>query len=262
MSIKYSKGYLMSGQDYKLTESITLHHPSMREIFNINNGVMSEQIYWSYASSLMCDPYNNMVMLDDMGKNFMEVAPFDVLILTLQNKQNEDFDSYHSLINNALKLFIVEKHDFVVSQYENGEYCLVDKNNTRCQINKEIFDYIYDWIVSINKIDNSKQIKPADENARRILIEDARDKLKKMKRRKNKKKDDESDLFGNAMSSVCFGGNGCATPFTIMDYKIFWLLENHSVIAKKQRANNLFRGIYAGTVGLKDIDKNELDWMS
>ena len=86
MSIKFSKGYMMSGRNFKLTDSITLHHPNLNDIYDINNGYMSEQLYWSYVSALMCDPYTNMVMLDDMGRNFMTTTPFEVLILTLTNK--------------------------------------------------------------------------------------------------------------------------------------------------------------------------------
>lgn len=261
MNINFSKGFMMSGRDFKLTPSITLHHPDLNEIYDINNGFMSEQIYWSYVSSLMCDPYTNMVMLDDLGKNFMETTPFEVLILMLQNKENDDINSYVELINQALQFFIVEEHDFSLTQYEDGKYCLYDIKNPQCQIDENIFDCIYEWLITTNKIDNSKKIKPADENARLILIEDARAEIKKAKRRK-KKKDEKQEVFGNLMSGVCFGGNGGASPFNIMNYKIYWLLEHQSTMARQQHSNNLFRGIYGGTISSKDIKKEELDWMN
>lgn len=261
MSIKFSKGFMMSGRDFKLTDSLTLHHPSVNDIYRINNGYMSEQLYWSYVSSLMCDPYTNMVMLDDMGRDFMKTSPFEILILTLQNKGKEDFENHIGLMKKALELFLSEQHDFELAQYGDGNFCLLDRKNENCQINEPIFHCIYEWLLSVNKIDHSKKIKPADENARRILLEDARAEIRKAGRRKQKK-DADTEFFGNLMSSICFGGNGSATPFNIMDYKIYWLLENQSVISRKQHSDNLFRGIYGGTISSKDIDKKDLDWMN
>lgn len=263
MNIKFSKGYMMSGRDFKLTDSITLHHPDMNEIYNINHGFMSEQLYWSYVSSLMCDPYTHMVMLDDMGKRFMDTTPFEVLIILLKNQGQEDVDAYLEMINKALELFIVEKHDFALSQYNDGQYCLYDVNNPSCQIDEKVFNCIYEWLITTNKIDSSKKLNIKDDNSYMVLIDDARRELKKAKRNKGKKKKDEDkEFFGSLMSSICFGGNGAATPFNIMDYKIYWLLENQSVIARKQHSDNLYRGIYGGTISSKDIKKEELDWMN
>ena len=65
MSIKFSKALLMSGNDYKLTSSITLHHPTIKDILSINNSPSPDDMYWIYVQILLADPYANMVMLDD-----------------------------------------------------------------------------------------------------------------------------------------------------------------------------------------------------
>lgn len=270
MSIHYNKSFLMSGKDYPLTSSITLHHPTVAEILSLNEGRESDLAYWKYIQLLMCDPYSNMVMLDDMGKDFMKTSPFDVFILQWQssieyyeaNKTECDANQFHPLnaVNQALSFFIVEKHDFVLASYDNGNYCLCDKDNSHCQINQEVFEYIYEWLKTINKIDYGNRIKPADENARRVLIEDTRDEIKRAKKKKNKDNDD-FDYIGNIMSSVSFGGNGVINPFNIMDCKIYWLFEAMHVENKKSQANHILDGIYHGTISSKDItDKSTLDW--
>lgn len=269
MSSHFNKSFLMSGKDYKLTKNITLHHPTIEEILELNDGTSSDSIYWEYVQILMCDPYSYMVMLDDMGKNFMETSSFDVFILQWKNAienytiNKKEFDKYHfhplDIVNKALSFFIVEEHQFILGKYDDGEPCLYDKNNSGCQINKEIFEYIYDWLKCLNKIDYGKRIKPADENARRILIEDTRDEIKKEK--KKKKKDEDFDYIGSLMSSVSFGGNGVINPFNLMDCKIYWLFESISVGDKKSYANHILDGIYHGTISSKDIaDKSTLDW--
>lgn len=268
MSIHFDKFLMISGNDYPLTSSITLHHPTINDLLTLNNGLNSEDIYWKYVQTIMCDPYSNMVMLDDLGKDFMAVTPFEVFMIQWKqfekdyetSKQQYDDLGYRpiDLINQALNFFIVESHEFTFGVYENGDECIYDKNNNACRINSKIFEYLYEWLKIINKIDYSDRIKPADENARRILIEDTRDEIKKLKRRKIKGVDVE--YIGSLMSAVSFGGNGSITPFNIKDCKLYWLFESHGVESKKSRASHILDGLYHGTISKKDINMKELDW--
>ena len=268
---KFNKAILMLGDDVVISNAVTLHHPTVREVLSIGKVQESEELYWTYVQILLSDPYSNMVMLDDMGKNYLETSPWEVFIIQWDNcvKNYNDnkvlYDSYGinplSNILNALGFFIKEAHVFEKGNYDDGSIFFFDKNNPSCQINEEIFEFLYEWVKAINKIDYSNQIKPADENARRILIEDKRDEIKKAKRRKNKKSNDDSDYLGNIMSANCFCGNSAITPFNINDCKIYWLNEALSINTKKDNADHILDGIYHGTISSKDINKKELDWM-
>ena len=270
MNTKFSKAFLMSGKDFELTSSITLHHPTIGEVLLINKSVSPDDIYWIYIQILLADPYANMVMLDDMGKNYLEVSPYEVFTLQwdncsknyLENKAVYDTYGMNPLddILNALQFFMDKKHRFVKGKYKDGTVFFYDVDDQSCQINKDIFEYIYEWVKSINNIDYSDRINPADENARRVLIEDMRDEIKKRKRRK-KKSEDNSDYFGNIMSAVSFCGNGSITPFNINDCKIYWLNESFSINNKKNHADHILDGMYHGTISSKDINKKDLDWI-
>ncbi len=267
MNIKFSKALLMSGEDYELTSSITLHHPTVREIISINNSPTPDYFYWTYIQILLSDPYSNMVMLDDIGKNYLEVSPYEVFILQWDNcvnqyKENKKMYDVYGInpldnILKALGFFIQGAHNFTKGNYEDGTTCFYDIDNPMCQINKEIYEYLYEWVKAINKIDDSNRIKPADENARQILIEDMRNEIKKAKK---KRTDDNSDYLGNIMSADCFCGNGAITPFNMNDCKIYWLNESLSITNKKANADHLLDGIYHGTISSKDINKKELNW--
>lgn len=269
MSIRFDKSLMLSGNDYPLTPSITLHHPSIRELLELNGGLNSEDIYWRYVQTIMCDPYSNMVMLDDLGKDFTECTPFEVFMIQWKqleedyksNKQQYDNLGFKpiDMINKALNFFMVDSHEFAFGIYENGDECIYDTKNNTCQINSKIFEYIYEWLKTINKVDYSNRINPADENAKRILIEDARDEIKKQKRRK--KKNDDIEYIGNLMSAISFGGNGVITPFNIKDCKIWWIFEAHGIDSKKSHASHILDGLYHGTISKKDINMKELDWI-
>lgn len=271
MSTKFSKAFLMSGKDYKLTSNITLHHPTIDEILSIDHSPFSDSLYYLYVQTLLADPYSNMVMLDDLGKNYMEVSPYEVFAIQWDNcmsnysKNKELYTSYNinplDNICNALKFFICEKPNFNKGMYEDGSVCFYDINNHNCQINKEIFEYIYEWVKGINKIEFSDQIKPSDENARKILIEDMRNEIKKSKRRK-KKKNDDGEHLGNILSAVCFCGNGSISPFNLNNAKIYWINEALSISNKKNKADHILNGIYQGTINSKEINKNDIDWVN
>lgn len=270
MSIKFSKAFLMSGQDFKLTSSITLHHPTIGEVLKINNSPFPDAFYWTYVQILLADPYSNMVMLDDIGKNYMKTSPYEVFIIQWDNcqkdyqKNKSMYDSYgFSPLDNiiqAISFFTKEDHRFVKGINNDETIYFYDPDNPFFQINQQIYEYLYEWVKSINIIDYSDRIKPADENARRVLIDDMRDEIKKRKRRK-KKSDDDSDSFGNMMSAVNFCGNGSITPFNINDCKMYWLNKSLSINNKKNYADHILDGMYHGTISSKDINKKDLDWI-
>lgn len=270
MDIKFSKAFLISGKDFELTPSIILHHPTVEEILSINNSSSPDSLYWTYVYILLSDPYSNMVMLDDIGKNFMDVSPYEVFILQWNNykkeyqENKEIYDTYKlNPLNNiisALQFFIKGNPHFKQGIYEDGTTIFYDEDNKECQITKETFAYLHEWVKSINHIDYSDRINPADENARRILVEDMRDEIKKKKRKKNSDNED-SDFLGNMLSAVSFCENGSITPFNIKDCKIYWLNESLSINNRKNYTEHILDGIYHGTISSKDINKKELDWM-
>lgn len=270
MSTKFSKAFLMSGKDYKLTPSITLHHPTIGEVLDINKSPSPDAFYWTYVQILLADPYSNMVMLDDMGKNYLETSPYEVFVLQWDNCQM-DYQENKSMYNTygfspldniiqAISFFINEECHLTKGINKDGSVYFYDISNPSFRLTQEIFEHLYEWVKSINNINYSDRIKPADENARRVLIEDMRDEIKKKKRRK-KKSDDDSDFFGNIMSAVSFCGNGSITPFNLNDCKLFWLNESLSISNKKTHADHILDGIYHGTISSMNINKKELDWI-
>lgn len=267
---KFNKAILMLGDDVVISNAVTLHHPTVREVLSIGKVQESEELYWTYVQILLSDPYSNMVMLDDMGKNYLEISPYELFCLYwdkcqkeyIENKTIYDAFKYDPIepMSDALSFFVEGEHLFRKGRYNDGTTVFFDVNNPSCQIDKEIFELIYEWVKAINKIDYSDRIKPADENARRILIEDMREEIKKAKRRK-RKSNDSLEYLGNLMSANCFCGNSAITPFNVGDCKIYWLNEALTINNKKDNADRILDGIYHGAISYKDINKKELDWM-
>lgn len=233
MKTNFEKAAIMSGEDYPLSPTLTLHHPTVGEILSLNGGQASEETYWFYVHLLLSDPYSNMIYLDDIGMDFMKTTPFEVFLLHWDNM-------YQDFLVQALRFFIAGNRTFVKAQQMNGFPCLVDKNDADCQINEEVYEHIYEWIKAIHQIDTSKRINPADENARKILIADTREEQKKKQRKKNPKADGR-DYIGGLMSAVSLGGNGAITPFNINDCKLYWLFEAFRIETSKIQSQFIFQ---------------------
>jgi hypothetical protein len=111
----------------------------------------------------------------------------------------------------------------------------------------------------INGINRTDKIKPADDNAKKILIEDMRDEQKR--KQKNKQADDE-DWLGNMISGAVHGGNGGITSLNVKQHKIYQVYSALSVTQKKLHFNHIMGGVYAGNVNSKELNTQELSWMS
>lgn len=271
MNTKFSKAFLLSGKDFKITDSIILHHPTIGEILSLEESAAPDHTYWSYVQLLLADPYENMVMLDDLGINYLDAAPFEVFclqwdyLLAHTGQAENDSDRYKialmKSISNAINFFIQGDHCFVKNVYENGDAYFYDINDTSCQIDSSIFEYLYEWVKSINKIDFSGRIHPADENARRVLIEDIRDEMKKRRKREKNHQEENPDYFGSIMAATCFCGNGAINPFNINQCKLYWINESMSITGRKNHADHVLDGIYHGMIRSRDINQKELDWL-
>lgn len=264
-NIRISKAFLECGEDLKLNDHLTVRHPSVGDILTLGNGILCEDVYWSYVIQLLSDPYDHMVWLDDYGIDYESVTSFDVFILKwefalkeyVENKDLYDMNGITPLdpVNNSLDFFIGH-HDFKLFKFDNGTCELRDKNEPSIIINKEVFNSIAAFIKMINGIKQTDRINPANDFAKKILIEDARNELKK----KQKKNEENNDYIGDLIAAAIYGGCGGITPFNVKELKIYQLFSNISVDRKKSNYNHIVRAIYNGTV--KSDSAKIHDWVS
>lgn len=275
--VRINESFLFSGKDLYLSNNVIVKHPSVGNILDITNDINSVNIYWKIVGTLICDPYDNMVMLDDLGINYLEVTPFDVFIIQW-NKAIEEYsnkeifyieNNFHPLdaIKESLSFFL-GKHNFDLSfmNIDNQkEIVLVDldtihQNTCDYYITKEMYNLMSEFLFSINKLSKSDRINPADETTRKMLIEDTRDELKRQQRQHNSQEQELEDCIGIASKSVCFGGNGGINVFNYKQLKIYQLLVGATIIDKKEYSSHLLSAIYSGNIKSGDVNKDDLNW--
>jgi hypothetical protein len=274
-----NKSFLSSGKDLKLSDNIFVKHPTIQEIYDISDGTESTRIYWSMVYTLTCDPYDNMVMLDDMGIDYEETDCFNVF-LYYWNESLKEYEKQKALYD-TLKVkpldrimksltFFLGKHNFQLSDVNFGDktdLALIDSDRVKdgvCDyiIDRNMFNLMSDFLFAINNVDKSQRIKPATKGAKKVLIEDMRDEIR---RKKNEKEDDDDikeldNYIGHMGISLSFGGNGGVTIFNYKQLKIYELIMGYKITLKKSHSDQLKNGIYSGNIDASKISKSDLDW--
>ena len=258
-----SRLHLLSGADLVMTPVVSVKHPTVKDVLSINGGLLCEDYYWAYVSALLCDPYDHMVYLDDMGKDYEKVTPFQVFCYRWIDMQKavithqDGAEDRLRLVYAALKMFFGQ-HVFDIGQLK-GETVLLDKRDSMWFMTDEMFSLATAFITQINCIAREDKIKPATPSAKMVLIDDMRSELKKKAR--NKKEPERPDHIGDALAVVLAGGSGAINPSNYHDVHIYQLLSSSRAIQKQMVVQSMLNGIYTGMMKADKISNEDLRWV-
>lgn len=254
-----SKLFLLGGSDLRLTQSVTVKHPTVTDVLSLNGGYYCEELYWSYVSAIMSDPYDYMVYLDDHKIDYEMTSAFRVFALRwneAQEKKMMSDDGTADFMREALTFFFGE-HDFTIIVLEQQVF-LIDASDPTWALNEQLFDIACDFIRELNCLEITGRIKPANQSYKRILIEDMRDEQKRKAR--EKKTHDPITHIGDALGAVLAGGSGAITPENCSSTHIYQLLSASRAIQKKMVVQSMLNGIYTGMMKADKISNDELSW--
>lgn len=262
-----SRMFLLSGQDLELAPGVKVRHPTIADILAINHGFLCEDYYWTYVCSLLSDPYDSMVYLDDNGIDYEKVTAFDVFVLRwadakqdyIKNReQYQIFDaSSLSMMRNALEFFFgPHKYDLIKV---GDQIVLADMNDLRWYINGEAFALATDFILKCNCIVRDDKINPANKNAKRILIEDRR--MEERRQIQKSRPSEKVEQIADALVTVFSGGAGTITPDNYADKHIYQLLSTSKAVQKQMVVQSMLNGIYTGMIKTDKMPDKELRWV-
>lgn len=220
---------------------ISLKNPTLRDIVDLG-----EEEYFKLLQLFCTDPYDMMVMLDDIGIDYVDVDSYDIFLMMM---------SQGDIYSNVLEWFMGVKNFITCKNPENDMLCLFDKE-TETLIDKIIFFQIQGYMNTLNCISHTGRFNPADIVTRKRIIEHERRKLKR------KKDNGFKSVFGNQISALVWG-NTCGYNYSnVWDLTIYQLYDGLRRISKIKHHNNLMNGVYFGTVDLKQVNQDEIDWLS
>lgn len=225
---------------HKINDFITIRVPTIKDI------IENEDDYYGNVALIVATPYDMMVQLDDMKIDFTQINEWDLFLLLFKELRTRDL----SLIFDGLDL-----RDFVTAENkQNGTYILVNPK-TGVKIDRAIHDQICRYLRKTLRLQKNDK-RPANEEARKFLIERTRTKLKR-----RRKQLVESQIEKYIVALV----NTSEFPYTyesVLGLTINQFYASLHQIVKKIKYDKLMIGCYAGTVNMKELDQNELNWIS
>lgn len=231
---------LLYAAEHKINDYISIKIPTLGEIID------NEDDYYGNIALIVSTPCDMMVQLDDINIDFTKINDWDLFCLLFKELQTRDV----SLIFGDLDL---KEFEIAVNK-QNGNIVLWN-SKTGAVIDRAIHNQICQFLRKILCLEKNEK-KPANEEARKFMLERARRRLKR-----NKKRIEQSQLENYIVALV----NTSEFHYdyeSILGLTIYQFYASLHQIVKKVKFDNLMIGCYAGTVNMKDMDQKELNWIS
>lgn len=225
---------------YRINDYIDIRIPTVGEMMD------NEEKYFEVVCSIIATPYDMMVQLDDCGIDFTQITAFELFCMMFRNLQEMDVSLVLGDIN------LADYHTAVNEQ--NGQYVLYNEK-TGDVIDVLIHEQMCSFLRKMLHMPKTDK-KPGNKEAKRYLLERARLKQKRQKRKKH-----ESQLEKLVVALV----NTSEFPYnyqTVRDVTIYQFYESLDQISRKIRFDNTMIGCYAGTIKYSELGKDEKSWIS
>lgn len=229
---------LLYKTDYPINDYISVVIPTVGEVLEDEDG------YYNSVTMFTAAPIDMMVQLDDAGIDFTKITDYELFLILFPAIQKD---------NTSLILGDLDLSGFLFAENpQNGQPILVDPN-TGIRIDKAIYNKIAVTLRTIHHMKRDNR-KPANEEARKYMLERARIKMK----RKNRTSDSELeklivDMVNAPEYKYDFEGT--------RELTIYQFNESVRQVIHRVDYNNKMRGIYAGTIDPKGLSRSDLNWL-
>ena len=234
-----NKSLLRADKVY-VTDKLYVRIPTVGEILD------EEQKYFNIVNTLTAVPYQYMVQLDDEGVDFTTISEYELFLMLLPSYINEDISVVFG--NLVISDLLPDNND--------GTTKLRSRHNNEVVIDEYVYYKLVETLRKVNNIEKVKY-KPANEEAKRYLIERER---KKQNRAKRKKK--EVNLFENFIVALVNRQEFKYDYNSIMDLSYYCFNQSFNQIQTNINFDKTMDGIYSGTVDATKLkDKSCLSWI-
>lgn len=231
---------LLYQREYPINDSIHIIIPTVGEI------VDNEDAYYNLVSILTAMPIDMLVGLEDAGIDFTTINEYELFLLLFPVFKRQDT----SLIFGDLDL---SKFEISINE-QNGNIILLDKEKN-IRIDRVIHSQIAGVLRKIHHLKKNNR-KPANEDAKKFMLERAR-----VKQRRKKNRVDDSQLESLIIAMVNTEQYKYDFEGT-RELSIYQFNESVRQIIKKVDYDNIMHGIYAGTIKAKDLSQDDLNWIT
>lgn len=240
---------LYYGQDYQLTEKITIHQPSVLDVIR-----MGEDRFWSLVTRLCANPTTMRLALWELGIDWNKITEFrlfSILAATITKEESEiifgDFDL------SQLKYLEPENE-------EEGEPVLVYLPDPEIIVNEEIYKAMVSYLRTMFDF-HPKVEKASNKWTKEALIQEEKQKIADAKKIEQMKSEEErnkptSSLLQMLSFALCHPGFKYKKS-ELAEVGIYEFMESIKRIQNTESVLALMHGMYSGMIDMSGIDTSE-----
>lgn len=204
-----------------------------------------EEGYYALVQILTAMPIDLMCQLDDYGIDFTTIDDYELFLLLFPGICSQNTNMiFGDLDLKQFKLATNEKNGTTVL-YNSKDDIVIDR---------AIHDKIADILRTIHHLEKDTR-KPGNKEAQKYMIDRAK---KKLKRERDKVRSSQLEpLIISMVNTEQYKYNFATTR----DLSIYQFNESVRQIINKVDYDNRMRGVYAGTVSIKDLSQDDLNWI-
>ena len=246
---------LLNKKKFVVNDKITVHIPTIKEIRGdspIAHGTdKDEEEVYSIVNLFSSTSSDIMVELDEMGIDFTTWSDFTTFLMLFSGMIKDSSDvlrrKSHLLFEN------INLADFEVSINEVNELPILYDAEHDIIIDEFIYMQLSTIFCTMHSIDKVRR-KPGDKTARDYIIERQKTKAKRRKKR------NYTSRFDKQIIALVNHENFKYNYETVEDLTVYNFMCSLKQIVKKYQVDNLYHGVYAGTVNAKQLG-NKLNWL-
>lgn len=231
---------LLYKREIAVNDYISIVVPTVGEIIDCG-----EDAYYSLVSILTAMPIDMMVPLDDAGIDFTTLNEWELFLLMFGGLQSQDTHLvFGELDLSPFKMAVNE---------QNGSIILLDQEHD-IKIDRAMHARIAGILRKIHHLERNIR-KPANDEAKKFMIERAR---AKQRRSRNRQEDSQLEMLIIAMVN--------AEQFkydfeSVKGLSIYQFNESVKQITHKVDYEHKMYGVYTGTINAKELSQDEWNWL-
>jgi len=232
------KSLLFKGNHY-INDFIKIKIPTVGEILD------DEDEYYSLISVFTAMPIDMMVQLDDIGIDFTTINDYEMFLIFFGAIQSADTSLIFEDLD--LKNFRIEKNP------QNGLPWIIDKEHD-IKIDRALHGQISDFLRKLHGITKNTR-KPANKEAQDFMIERARKKILRQKRKADSSQLEPliTALVNTEQYKYDFEGT--------RELSIYQFNESVRQVIKKVDYDNKMIGVYTGNLNAKELSQDDINWL-
>lgn len=229
---------LLYRRDYPVTDSISVVIPTVGQILD------NEDLYNDVVSAFTAMPIDFMVQLDDAGIDFTTINAFDLFIMLSEGLKKVD---------TSLVLKDINLSEFELCVNNQTKKLVLYNQESGIEIGRREHSQIASTLRRINHLEKNRK-KPGNDDAKQYMLERMRQKMKRHPRA-------EASQLEQLIVAMVNTEQFKYDFESVRNITIYQFNECVRQIVNKVNYDNRMIGVYSGTVNVKELSQDELNWL-